>query len=123
MGSPRVTGSRGRPRTSGGGAARAPHPVDLKARAHPAPPRRPGLPGREPPPTALIELRADRLPAFANRLRVDHADPHTAEATPEESCPPESHHRMAQGRQIDSVVLAAVLSATPPSTSETPAPA
>ena len=89
---------------------RARDPGDLKDRVQPAPSRRPRLPGRKHPPPALIELRADRLPAFANRLRVDHADPLTAEATPEEARPPESHHRMAQGRKIDSVVLAAVLS-------------
>ena len=40
---------------------------DLGDRLHSAPSRRPHLPGREHPPTAFIELRADGLPTFANR--------------------------------------------------------
>src|SRR6266508_3233509 len=46
------------------------------------------LSGREHPPTALIELRADSLPAFAHRLRVDHADPHTADHSARNPAPP-----------------------------------
>jgi hypothetical protein len=33
----------------------------------------------------LIELRADGLPSLPNRLRVDHADLHTAAAASQES--------------------------------------
>ena len=57
---------------------RAREPCDLMDRLQAAPSRRPYLARCEHPLTALIELRADGIPTFANRLRVDHADPHTA---------------------------------------------
>ena len=64
-----------------------------------APSRSPYLSGCEHPLTALIELRADGIPAFANRLRVNHADPHTAGSARQESRHPKSHHRMAPGHE------------------------
>jgi hypothetical protein len=64
-----------------------------------APSRRPYFSGCEHPLTALIKLRADGIPAFANRLHVDHADPHTARSAHRESRHPESHHRMAPGHK------------------------
>jgi hypothetical protein len=38
---------------------------------------------------------SDKLPSLPNRLRVDHADPHTAATPSKESRRPESHHHMA----------------------------
>jgi hypothetical protein len=57
---------------------RARKPRDLMDRLQAAPSRRPYFSGCEHPLTALIKLRADGIPAFAYRLHVDHADPHTA---------------------------------------------
>src|SRR5208282_469911 len=54
----------------------------------------PDLPGREHPPTAFIKLRADGLPTFANRLAINHADPHIATSQRKESRRPESHRHM-----------------------------
>src|SRR5271165_3672565 len=71
---------------------RARKPRDLGNRLQTAPSCRTDLAGCEHPPTALIELRADGFPSLPNRLRVDHADLHTAEAASQESCRPESHH-------------------------------
>src|SRR5260370_15583434 len=48
--------------------------------------------------SALIELRANGLPSLPNRLRVDHADLHTAAAPSQESRRPESQHHMALRR-------------------------
>ena len=78
---------------------RARQPRDLGDRLQTTPSRRPHLAGREHSPPALIELRADGVPTFANRLRVDHADPHTAATPRQESRHPESHHRMPPGRK------------------------
>src|SRR5215470_12840340 len=78
---------------------RACEPRDLMDRRQAAPSRRTYLSGCEHPLTAFIELRSNRIPAFANRLRVDHADPHTAESSQQESRHPESHHRMAPGHK------------------------
>ena len=61
--------------------------------------RRTYLSGCEHPLTAFIELRADGIPAFANPMRVDHADSHTAGSSHQESRHPESHHRMAPGHK------------------------
>src|SRR5208283_6182304 len=49
---------------------------DFGDRLRSAPSRRPHLPGGEHPPTAFIKLGADGLPPFANRLAINHADPH-----------------------------------------------
>jgi hypothetical protein len=64
-----------------------------------APSRRTYLSRCEHPLTAFIELRADGIPAFANRMRVDHADPHTAGSSHQEPRHPESHHRMTSGHK------------------------
>jgi hypothetical protein len=77
---------------------RAREPCDLEDRLQTAPSCRSGLAGCEHPPPALIELRADGLPSLPNRLRVDHADPHTAAPPSQESRRPESDHHMALGR-------------------------
>src|SRR5277367_5647155 len=74
---------------------RARQPRDLMDGLQAAPSRRPYLSGCEHPLTALIELRAESIPAFANRLRVDHAKLRTAGSPHQESHHPESHHRMA----------------------------
>ena len=87
---------------------RARNPGDLRDRLQTTPTRRPDLSGCEHPPPALIELAADGLPAFANRLPVDHADPHTAAAPPQESRYPNHITNGATGK-IDSHVLAGVL--------------
>src|SRR5271154_7252359 len=66
---------------------RARQPRDLMDGLQAAPSRRPYLSGCEHPLTALIELRAESIPVFANRLRVDHAKLRTA-GSPHQ----ESHH-------------------------------
>src|ERR1700704_5722351 len=76
---------------------RARKPRDLGDRLQTAPSCRADLAGCEPPPPALIELRADGRPSLPNRLRVDHADPHTPAAPSKESRRHESHHHMAPG--------------------------
>src|SRR5271166_786911 len=53
-----------------------PRPMVERASLQSAPSRRPHLPGREHPPTAFIKLGADGLPTVANRLAINHADPH-----------------------------------------------
>src|ERR1700678_1526386 len=77
---------------------RAREPRDRGDRLQTAPSCRPNLAGCKHPPPALIELGADRLPSLPNRLRVDHADPHTAPEPSQESRHPESNHHMAPGR-------------------------
>src|SRR5262245_40196100 len=67
--------------------------------AEPTPSHRLHPAGREHSPPALIELRADGVPTFANRLRVDHPDPHTSATQRQDSRHPESHHRMAPERE------------------------
>src|SRR5260370_42682145 len=78
------------------GRARA--PLDLGDPLQTAPSCRTDLAGCEHPPPALIELRANGLPSLPNRLRVDHADLHTAAAPSQESRRPESQHHMALRR-------------------------
>ena len=70
-------------------------PCDLGHRRQTSPSCRPDLAGGEHPSPALIELRTDGFPSLPNRLRVDHADPHTAAAPSQESRRPESNHHMA----------------------------
>src|SRR3974390_3399804 len=77
---------------------RAREPRDLRDRLQTAPSCRTDLAGREHPPPALIKLRSNGLPSLPNRLRVDHADPHTAPAQSQESRRLESHHHRALGR-------------------------
>ena len=61
--------------------------------------RCPHLASNEYPPTALIKLRANGIPAFANRLAIDHGDPHNAEMTGQESRRTESHQRTEPERK------------------------
>jgi hypothetical protein len=72
---------------------------DLGDRLQSAPSRRPHLPGREHPPTAFIKLRADRLPTFANRLAINHADPRIATSQRQESRRPESNRHMPSDQE------------------------
>jgi len=69
-------------------------PGDLRDHLQAAPSCRANLSGCEHPPPPLVELGANGIPALANRLRVDHADPHTAGTHPKESRHPESIHHM-----------------------------
>src|SRR5215813_9683610 len=75
---------------------RARQPRHRGDRPQAAPSSRANLAGREHPPPPLIELRANQLPSLPNRLRVDHADPHTAPPTSQESQRPESNHHIAR---------------------------
>ena len=68
---------------------------DLRDGLQAAPSGRPDFASGEQSSTAFIELRADVIPALANRLRVDHADRHNTDGRTSESRNPESHHHMA----------------------------
>jgi len=63
----------------------------------------PSLPPRTSPAANTRRPRSSsfeptKLPSLPNRLRVDHADPHTAAAPSQESRRPESNHHMAHRR-------------------------
>ena len=73
-------------------------PRDLADCLQTTPSSRADLASREHPPPALIELRADALPSLPNPLRIDHADTHTAEVSPQESRCPESNCHRAPAR-------------------------
>jgi hypothetical protein len=61
----------------------------IASAAHPAARTSPAANSRRP------RSSSTRLPSLPTRLRVDHADLHTAAAASQESCRPESHHHMA----------------------------
>ena len=89
---------------------RAREPRDLGDRLQTAPSGRAYLAGCEHPSPALIELRADGLPPLPNCLRVDHADPHTAESHPGIP-PPRVKSPHGTQTQSDSFVAAGILKA------------
>ena len=60
---------------------------------------RPDFTGRKQTAAALIELRTDGVPPFANRFDVDHANRHTAATRARESRQPESQRHTARTRR------------------------
>src|SRR5208337_3779025 len=81
---------------------------DLRDGLQPSPPGRAYLPRREQSSPPLVELRADVVPAAANRLRIDHAQRHNALGQASES-PHQAKSPKRANRTIDSIVPAGVL--------------
>src|SRR3984885_12014050 len=83
-------------------------PVIRETTASPPPAGRSPLARREHPPPAFVKLRADHVPAIANRIFIDHAIRDTSVRLDPESRRPESTRRTPAHR--DSLIVRGGLS-------------